>query len=358
MSQQALRLAATDPGAIAGSCTVSATLSVCKTRPKSVQGESGTTTTYTAMNETKVQEYFTEWMNPKVGDQSVGKYVLACNQIGEGVERKTDATQASICGYLKFNAITRYFGCDANTNCTYAAQVERATRDTGGNRGGHFYMQFPACESMKAALTAICNANSTQIDSYIATQRITGTRWVPSSAMSTDETKCKNIADGGVQFDVGVLSGSGSGSASASVLCGSGDTDSQCVHCASDTYGCNSKDCKFEGEACVAGNGLMTATVDKGSKFFLTLTVTLPYTKDQFDQSKQDKYTAAVASAAGTVAANVEIVKITEARRRAGKVAVETKVRHYTLWSRRAATCSGLARRLHLKQSPGTACLR
>ena len=103
----------------------------------------------------------------------------------------------------------------------------------------------------------------------------------------------------------------------------------------------------------------MTATVDKATNFFLTLTVTLPYTKDQFDQSKQDKYKAAVASAAGTVAANVEIVKITEARRRAGKVAVETKVRHcYTLWSRRAATCSGLARRLHLKQSPATACLR
>lgn len=78
-------------------------------------------------------------------------------------------------------------------------------------------------------------------------------------------------------------------------------------------------------QACVAGNGLMTATVDKGSKFFLTLTATLPYTKDQFE-SKQDKYEAAVASAAGTVAANVEIVEITEARRRAGKVAVETKI--------------------------------
>ena len=70
----------------------------------------------------------------------------------------------------------------------------------------------------------------------------------------------------------------------------------------------------------------MTATVPKGSKFFLTLSVTLPYTKDEFDQSKQDKYKTAVANAAGTVAANVEIVKITDARRRAGKVNVETKV--------------------------------
>jgi hypothetical protein len=144
------------------------------------------------------------------------------------------------------------------------------------------------------------------------------------------------------------------------VLCGSGDTDSECVPCASDTYGCNSKDCKFEGEACVAGNGLMTAIVDKKTNFFLTLTVTLPYTKDQFDQSKRDKYKTAVANAAGTVAANVEIVKVTEARRRAGKVAVETKVSHCTLfrrWSRRAATCTGLVRRLQSKPSPGTACL-
>ena len=74
------------------------------------------------------------------------------------------------------------------------------------------------------------------------------------------------------------------------------------------------------------GNGLMTATVSKASEFFLTLSVTLPYTKDQFDKSKQDKYKTAVANAAGTIAANVEIVKITDARRRAGKVNVETKV--------------------------------
>ena len=111
------------------------------------------------------------------------------------------------------------------------------------------------------------------------------------------------------------------------VVCGSGDTDSQCVHCSSsDTYLCNSKDCKFVGGSCVPGNGLMTATVPKDSKFFLTLSVTLPYTKDQFDKSKQDKYKTAVANAAGTIAANVEIVKITDARRRAGKVNVETKI--------------------------------
>jgi len=97
----------------------------------------------------------------------------------------------------------------------------------------------------------------------------------------------------------------------------------------------------------------MTATVDKATNFFLTLTVTLPYTKDQFPgpyingQSKLDKYKTAVANAAGTVAANVEIGKITEARRRAGKVAIETKVSHYPVRHRlrTAVTCSGLVRR-------------
>jgi len=43
-------------------------------------------------------------------------------------------------------------------------------------------------------------------------------------------------------------------------------------------------------------------------------------------QAKQDKYKKAVANAAGTIAANVEIVKITDARRRTGKVVVETKI--------------------------------
>jgi len=139
-------------------------------------------------------------------------------------------------------------------------------------------------------------------------------------------------------FNLGTGSGSNCIDTKTCVVCGTGDTDSECVHCTdriSDQ--CNSKDCKLEDGACVAGNGLMTATVDKDSKYFLTLTVTLPYTKDQFDQTKRDKYKAAVANAAGTVAANVEIVKITEARRRAGKVDVETKVRRTNQRARRRA---------------------
>jgi hypothetical protein len=41
---------------------------------------------------------------------------------------------------------------------------------------------------------------------------------------------------------------------------------------------------------------------------------------------KQDKFKAAVASAAGTTADNIDILDITEGRRRAGSVKVETKV--------------------------------
>jgi hypothetical protein len=47
----------------------------------------------------------------------------------------------------------------------------------------------------------------------------------------------------------------------------------------------------------------------------------------EFDTAKQDKYKTAVASAAGTIAANIEIEAITEKRRRAGSVNVQTKVR-------------------------------
>jgi predicted outer membrane repeat protein len=63
------------------------------------------------------------------------------------------------------------------------------------------------------------------------------------------------------------------------------------------------------------------------STFVVTFTVTMPYTTSEFDIAKQSKYKAAVASAAGTVAANVDILSITGTRRRAGKVDVETKIR-------------------------------
>ena len=50
------------------------------------------------------------------------------------------------------------------------------------------------------------------------------------------------------------------------------------------------------------------------------------YSKAEFDEAKQNKYKVAVAEAADTTAANIDILSITEGRRRAGSVKVETKV--------------------------------
>ena len=87
----------------------------------------------------------------------------------------------------------------------------------------------------------------------------------------------------------------------------------------------------------------MTLQAPVNTKFFVSLSVTLPYTKSAFDTAKQEKYKKAVASAAGTVTANVDIVSISEARRRAGSVKVETKVRLHTCYKTPShdATVSG-----------------
>jgi hypothetical protein len=55
-------------------------------------------------------------------------------------------------------------------------------------------------------------------------------------------------------------------------------------------------------------------------------TVTMPYAKSDFNEALQEKYKLAIASAAGAPVDNVDIVSITEKRRRAGSVDVETKV--------------------------------
>lgn len=53
----------------------------------------------------------------------------------------------------------------------------------------------------------------------------------------------------------------------------------------------------------------------------------MPYSKAEFDLDKQEKFKSAVASAAGTTSDNVDILSITEQRRRAGGIIVETKIR-------------------------------
>ena len=52
----------------------------------------------------------------------------------------------------------------------------------------------------------------------------------------------------------------------------------------------------------------------------------MPYTKAKFDVAKQVAYKSAVAGAAGTRVSNVDIISVTESRRRAGSVEVQTKV--------------------------------
>jgi len=62
------------------------------------------------------------------------------------------------------------------------------------------------------------------------------------------------------------------------------------------------------------------------SKHFVSFTVTLPYTKSEFDTDKQKKFKTAVSSAAEVPAVNVDIVDIIEKRRREGSIDVLTKV--------------------------------
>jgi hypothetical protein len=64
------------------------------------------------------------------------------------------------------------------------------------------------------------------------------------------------------------------------------------------------------------------------TKHFVTLSVTMPYSKAEFDTAKQDNYKSAMADTAGTSASNVDILEIKQSLsgRRAGSVDVVTKV--------------------------------
>ena len=68
------------------------------------------------------------------------------------------------------------------------------------------------------------------------------------------------------------------------------------------------------------------AAAPADTEHVLTLTVTLPYTKAEFTETKLTLYKLAVAKTAGTVASNVDILSVTETTRRAGSVAVETQI--------------------------------
>merc|ERR1712167_2456 len=63
-------------------------------------------------------------------------------------------------------------------------------------------------------------------------------------------------------------------------------------------------------------------------KFVVKFTVSLPYSKADFTADKQTKFKEAVASAAGGEATKDDVtLKITEARRRAGKINVEVTIK-------------------------------
>ena len=69
-----------------------------------------------------------------------------------------------------------------------------------------------------------------------------------------------------------------------------------------------------------------SGTAPSNTNYFVKLVVTMPYSKAEFDENKQELYKESIASASGTSVRNVEILGITEARRRAGSINVETKV--------------------------------
>merc|ERR1711966_39315 len=69
-----------------------------------------------------------------------------------------------------------------------------------------------------------------------------------------------------------------------------------------------------------------TTPAPTANKFEVKFTVSLPYSKADFTADKQTKFKEAVASTAGAAVADVGL-KITEARRRAGKINVEVTIK-------------------------------
>ena len=65
---------------------------------------------------------------------------------------------------------------------------------------------------------------------------------------------------------------------------------------------------------------------DPETKFFVTVVLTMPYSKAEFDKDKRVKFKTAIGIAAGISVSNVDI-SITNKKRRAGGVDVKTKLR-------------------------------
>lgn len=65
--------------------------------------------------------------------------------------------------------------------------------------------------------------------------------------------------------------------------------------------------------------------VDEKTALVVAITVTMPYTKAEFDDAKQAAYKRAIASVAGTSDKNIRL-EIAEATRRAGSIQVTTKI--------------------------------
>ena len=86
-----------------------------------------------------------------------------------------------------------------------------------------------------------------------------------------------------------------------------------------------------EEEAPTAPETRMVSAATSDSPYFMTFTLTMPYNKVEFE-AQQVKYTAAVASAAGTPVANIDILSVTEKPHRVGSSCVRFCVLCLVSW--------------------------
>ena len=153
-----------------------------------------------------------------------------------------------------------------------------------------------------------------------------------SPAGSDAGSDCINCAAGKFAVAGGICTNCAAGKSSSA----GSDADSDCTDCAAGKFATSGGVCTncAAGKRCaddriepVDENAGEESVAPAATEHFVTLTVTMPYTKADFNTDVQKQYKNAVASAAGTTVLNVDILSITESRRRAGSVVVETKIR-------------------------------